>query len=414
MKEKEFSQKTIKFFYRNPEPHIERILWYISFLHKKVWNHMLDICKGIFSHIDQLFESINPKGQAELQSLKDFTQENQEDGRIKNKTLSEFGMLYCLGPIRNNDTELLQLPLNDLQKPCRVLSKSFKSFFELKKRGDNKARTPKYQSEKIFFTIQWEKPKFTEKVESGVTKIFLVVNHKIAGIGSIEIELPKYVSDLLRGKQVRFVTLKRTHVHTDRISDFEINLVYEVPKTEKKKIDQNSKIAGVDLGARRIGLVTSGGVFRVWNLPKWDQYFTKQRMNIEARMKTKTQGSRAWRDLFDARTKLSKKWGDKQKDLHRKIAHEMIQMADVFYVGIAPVRLGLANSESGSKSQHRAVQNTGNLSRLLRFIEEKAEEYGKEIVRVPDQKTSSEKNNERKIYGAVRNYEYGIKHSFAS
>lgn len=412
--EKKFSQKTIKFFYRNPDLHTERVLWYLSSLHKKVWNHMLNMCKGNFEHIDSLLDKVNPKGQEEIQKLKDFALENQNEEKPeygKTRTLSEFGMLYCLGPIRNNDPELLQLPLNDLQKPCRVLSKSWKSFFELKRRGDERARPPRYQNEQNFFTLQWEKPTIiTKEIEGIIISSFLVFNHKIKGVGEIHIELPHYVSRLIADKKVRFVTIKRTQYHVNRTSDFEINLVYEVPKTEKEEINSNMKIAGVDVGSRNIALVVSGeqSSVKTWNLPKWDQYFTKQRSNIEARMKTKTKGSRAWRDLFDARTKLSKKWGDKQKDLHRKIAHEMIEKADVFYIGITNVRLGLAKSENGSKSQHRAVQNTGNLSRFIRFLEEKAEEYGKHVIKVPDQKVETT-NNQRKVLGAVRNYEYGIK-----
>jgi transposase len=171
---------------------------------------------------------------------------------------------------------------------------------------------------------------------------------------------------------------------------------------------------GVDIGARRIALVQSGtNLARTWVLPKWDQYYTKQRQKIEARMATKVKGSRAWVDLYDVRTKLSKKWSDSQKDNQRKIAHAMVQYADVFFVGETDIRLGLAKSQKGEKKtkkekgQHRAVQNTGNMARFVHFLKEKAVERGKQVIEVPDYVCESDKKV-RKIESAKAHLEYGL------
>ena len=183
-KEKDYGQKTIKFYYQHPDPHVERALWYISHLHKTVWNNMLAICNGDFSLVDTLLDKINPKGQEEIAHMKaGATVETKKSGEeyVKIRTLSEFGMLYVLGPMRNADPELLQLPLNDLQKPCRVLAKSWKSFFELAKRGDAEARPPRMKSDTFFFTLQWEKPKVA--TWDGIS--FLIVQHKIPGLGEL-------------------------------------------------------------------------------------------------------------------------------------------------------------------------------------------------------------------------------------
>ncbi|MCC6198779.1 transposase [Candidatus Nomurabacteria bacterium] len=414
-KEKEYGQKTVK-FYVTPSLHTERVLWYISHLHKRVWNHMQAICQGDFGHIDTVLDKVNLKGQEEIQKLKDFKESMPPIEKtfdyaggasttvsIKpTRPISEFGMLYALGPIRNADPELLQLPLNDLQKPCRVLAKSWKSFFELNKRGDTEARPPRMKNDLFFFTLQWEKPKV---VRYG-TDTVLLVNHKINGIEGIGITLPLYVSNLLSEKSTRYVTIKRTFPFWDRRSKFEVNIVYETERVETLPIDAHTKYAGVDLGARRIILIQDGMV-KTWHLEKWDQYFTKQRQAIEARMATKIKGSRAHVALFDARTKLSKKWADKQKDAQRKIAYEMVQFADVFFVGETTIRLGLAKSEKGSKGQHRAVQNTGNLARFVRFLKEKAIERGKQVIEVPDFISDGDKTI-RKVESAVRHLEYGL------
>jgi hypothetical protein len=127
-------------------------------------------------------------------------------------------------------------------------------------------------------------------------------------------------------------------------------------------------------------------------------------------MNTKAKGSRAWVALYDARTKLSKKWADKQKDLQRKIAHEMVQYGDIFFVGETMIRLGLAKSEMGSKGQHRAVQNTGNLARFVRFLKEKAVEQGKQVIEVPDFVSDAEKTV-RKAESALRHLEHGLANS---
>lgn len=420
-KEKQFGQKTVKFYYKNPTTHTEQVLWYISHLHKKVWNHMQDICSGKFDHIDILLDKVNIKGQEEIQKLKDSLLEvvtREGSTYNKSKSLSEFGMLYCLGPIRNSDPELLQLPLNDLQKPCRVLAKSWKSFYELSKRGDKAARPPRYKGESFFFTLQWEKP----KIISIGGKCNLVVNHKISGVGEILIPLPKYVCELVSDKKVRFVTIKRTHTHVDHASDFEINLVYETELVEKISLSNDTKIAGIDVGSRRITVVVSDEPSKVktYELRAHDKYFTKQRQKIEQKMKLCKKGSKRYRKLADTITKLSNKWHNCQKDSQRKIAADIIKKADVFYIGETNIRVNrkdkegnvsdsLAQSKDGSKSEHRAVQNTGNLSRMTQFINEKAVEYGKYTSKVPDHKSDTKnKKDSIKIIGAVCNMEYGI------
>lgn len=405
-KEKAYGQKTVK-FYASVDQHTERVLWYISHLHKRVWNNMFAVCSADFSLVDTFIDKVNPKGQEEIAKIKESVTivAGQRGDYVKSKTLSEFGMLYCLGPMRNADPELLQLPVNDLQKPCRVLAKSWKSFFELSKRGDKEARPPRMKNDLFFFTLQWEKPRVAN--ERGSTCLF--VNHNIDGAGKVFLPMPPYVSALLADKKLRYVTVKRTYPFYDRRSKFEVNIVYETSLAEQCPITENTRYAGVDIGSRRITLVCeAGNVVKTWHLPKWDQYFTKQRQSIEERMGTKTKGSRAWMALYDARTKLSKKWADKQKDLQRKIAREMVGYADLFFVGETAVRLGLARSE-GTKGQHRAVQNTGNLSRFIRFLKEKAAECGKRVVEVPDFVSDGDKRI-RKVESALRHLEYGMAH----
>ncbi|HWC57366.1 MAG TPA: transposase [Candidatus Paceibacterota bacterium] len=430
--EKSYGQKTVK-FYADLDPHTERVLWYISHLHRRVWNNMLSICNADFSLIDTLLDKVNPKGREEIRKLKEFAETmppiektfEHNDGTsttvsIKPSwSLSEFGMLYALGPMRNADPELLQLPLNDLQKPCRVLAKSWKSFFELRKRGDKKARSPRMKNDLFFFTLQWEKPKLVEK--DG--RLYLSVNHKIPGVDAVLIPVPKNGMIVPKPKEkradgddthcslsefpLRYVTINRMFPFHDRPSRFEVNIVYETEKVEVAPIGPATRYAGVDNGTRRKSLALEDGTSKTWYLPKWDQYFTKQRQIIEARMATKVKGSRAYIALYDARTKISKRWADKQKDLQRKIAHDMVQYADVFFVGETAVRLGLAQSEGGTKGQHRAAQNTGHLSRFPRFLMEKAIECGKRVIMVPDFISDADKAV-RKVESAVRHLEYGL------
>jgi transposase len=301
------------------------------------------------------------------------------------------------------------VPLADVssdveREVLRKLAGSYKSFFELKKNRDTRARKPTEKQEPWFQTISWSS--------------FKIVGDKLMVPGyqqdQIEISLKGrdkrtgrftkgYLETKIQGKKVTFVTLSR-----DRMTgDFILSLVTAKPMPEiEEQPDQNRPtriFRAIDLGAGDIAVSDSDG--REYLIPtrRPDKMWMDRIAEVEARQERRKKGSRAWKKLATARRYMHNRSGAQKDDHQKKVAHALISPdVQCIIVGKSKTRLGLARTENASPAQHYGAQNTGYLFRMFLYLRNKAEERGVKFIELPDPRREGSLENPEYKFRASR------------
>lgn len=303
-----------------------------------------------------------------------------------------------------------------------MLAGAWQSYFSLLKRGDNKARAPrKKEGEGSFQTMAWPNPKI-----SNVSGRACFVLSVMKGL-KLEIPLDRHLSQSLNDKEVKEVKISRVRRGQDDSLRYKISVVYAYHPP--KPVDTPTRMRAVDLGAGDLAVCDSTGESYLIPMRRPDKYWMRQIGGVEKRLGTCQKGSRAWQRRMRARRRMHNKSGDQKNDFQRKLARNLIarpvhdeegrlvgfeRACDIIVIGESKVRLGLAKSEDGVAKQHYGAQNTGYLDRLLRFIEEKAEEHGVMVIKKPDPKRTGDLSDKTQKLGAAAillrraGQEYGV------
>ena len=257
-----------------------------------------------------------------------------------------------------------------LQMVLRTLDADFRSFFALRKNGDNNAKPPRFKGKKYFTTMVYNQSGF--KVENGSIKL----SHKYN-----EVPLTFSVPDTYE-----FIHVYQISVFYDG-GDFYISVIHEVP--EKPYVD-NGLYQAIDLGITKTvtAVNTSGNFFEV-NNPRPDKYWNPITDAIQSRRDHCRKGSNKWQHLHKAMNKRKNKCSNQIRDVQHKLSRKMVDntRANTLIVGDLDVK-EMPNSNKASSGLNRSTQNNGYLSRFVRFLTYKAELAGKKVIEIDERNTS--------------------------
>lgn len=293
----------------------------------------------------------------------------------KKKRISVFSFNYLLADMRKKSVTLKDgTPValgeisSDMEREVlRKLAGSYNSFFQLKKNKDARARMPRFKEEHWFQTLSWS----SFSIADGVLYAPGYQRERI------EIPLAEYLCQKIQGKEIVHATL------TFRDGVFELSLVTASPLPP---VVENPKFfRAIDLGAGDVAVTDSDGSEFLIPSRRSDKFWLKQVRRLEARVRLRVKKSRGWKRLMDARRTVFNKSMDQHISYQRKLAHALVEKkVECIVIGKTHTRMGIARSAGGTPDQHYGAQNTGYLSRLLKFIKEKAEERGVRLLEFPD------------------------------
>lgn len=290
--------------------------------------------------------------------------------------------------LENGETaDLSDVSVDLARQVLKQLAGSWQSYFELRKKGDTEARPPRSKKEDFFQTMAW-----SSFSVSGDTVLVPGYQKK-----RITIKLGEYLTEQIRGREVRYLTLYRNRYN----GEFNLSVVVATPAP--KQIENPKFIRAIDLGAGNMAVSDSTGEEYLIPTRRPDKYWMPRIAQVEKRVGGCTKGSRAHRRRMKARRIMHEKSGNQKISYQRKLARALFTGGvQAIIIGKSKTRLGLAQSNSGTPDQHYGAQNTGYLFRQLLYIKEKAAERGITVIEISDPQRKGDLENAQVKFFASR------------
>jgi transposase len=318
----------------------------------------------------------------------------------KTESLAYQPMVYWFTPFCESATVTgpheEQIPLTDIsvdlrREILRDIADSFVSWFEAMKRGDSETRPPSFAKEGYFQTLTW----------SAITNLVIVDGVITLPLGKgLRINIP-VLSQRPFGQKHRRSTnyleekigpRKITQIIVSKRKDGRFWLSAVVDKGEEPKQKNEGIMRAIDLGVGDTAVADSNGIQFLIPMRRPEKALISQGekryeaiTRLEHELEHGVQGSKHQALRLKKFRKLHARAANTRDTFQRQLAHALVEpKVKTIVVGYTPVRLGLAQSIDGTAKQHSGVQNTGNMSRLLQYMKNKARERGVEIVIVQD------------------------------
>jgi len=235
-----------------------------------------------------------------------------------------------------------------LQGVLQKLDADYRSFFALRKNGDQNAEPPGFKGKKHFTTMDFNQSGF--KIKDGKIKL--------------------------------------SHSYNN------------IP-LEKEYID-NGLYQAFDLGIGKQTAVNIDGKFFEVKNRRPEKYWEKKIEKAQSRLDHCKKGSGRWNRLKKSIRTMQKKAANQRKDFQHKLSGKIVEntKANTIIVGDLDVKemaQEKENDKDKSKSPlqktrkrglNRGTQNTGLLSRFTKFLTYKAEEIGKKVIRIDEKYTT--------------------------
>jgi putative transposase len=324
-----------------PTPEQEQVLWTLS-----------EKCRLIYNFA--LAERIN----AWKNGLKiNYTKQQNDLPSIKEK-YPEYKWVY---------SKVLQMTL-------KTLDADYKSFYSLWKKGDKKARPPKFKGRKHFTAMIYNQSGF--KIEDGKVSL----SHFYNDI-PLEFTIPK---------KFKFSKVYQVTVFM-KDDKYYLSIAYDEPT--KEYVD-NGKYLAIDLGVSNIvTAVNTDGKFLQIKNNRADKYWQPKIEELQSRRDRCKKGSRRWNKLNSLLKKCKRKCANQLRDFQHKLSVKIVKntKANTIIVGDLSAKQ-MSKSHNGDKksdkSLHRAIQNTGTIGRFVQFLTYKAERVGKRVIEIDEQDTT--------------------------
>lgn len=270
------------------------------------------------------------------------------------KAYPDYGIAY---------SKVLQMALNQLDS-------DYRSFFALRRNGDETAMPPRFKSRKYFTTMIYNQSGF--KIEENSIEL----SHKHHSGIKLRFAIPE---------ECAFGKVFQVTVFQDN-SKYFLSIVYE--QAAKAYID-NGLYQAFDLGISAHTAVNSYGKFREFTSQRPDKYWNPIVDSIQSRRDHCKKYSNRWNHLQASFKKRKRKCSNQTKDFQHKLNRKIIDntRANTIIVGNLNVK-SMAQSKQQSSGLNRSTQNNGHLGRFVRFLTYKAELAGKKVIEIDEAYTS--------------------------
>lgn len=299
-------------------------------------------------------------------------QERKEAFKKGRKYISYFKQQNDLPEIKREFPEYCWVYSKVLQYTLRILDADYKSFFALWKKGDRKARLPRFKGEKYFTTMVFNQSGF----KHGKGFIELSHNHPL------KIKLLFKIPEKFSFEKVYQLAVYK--------KDGEHYLSVTYGKQEKEYKD-NELYQAFDLGAVKHTAVNNKGRCIEFKNERPDKHWEKIIAKIQSRRDHCKKRSRKWNRLHKTLAKCKRRSANQLKDFQHKLSRRIIDntKANTIIIGKIETKK-LAQKNKYAKNLNTSLHNTGNISRFVRFLTYKAKLVGKRVIEINEKNTTKE------------------------
>lgn len=245
-----------------------------------------------------------------------------------------------------------------LQQSLRGLQVAFSNFF------DKRAAYPAFKRKEARQSASYTERGFSFDAERRILKL--------AKIGAIKVKWSRKVIP-----QPSSIRLIRT-----ASGKYFVSLVVE---TQPAPLPETGESVGIDFGVARLATLSNGE--RISN-PKHGARWQRRLAFYQKRLARATKGSRRRMKVKRHVARIHEKIANSRSDTLHKLSTDLVTRFDVICVEDVHLR-GMVKSHSLARSLHDASIGTA-----VRMIEEKAQRYGKTVVKIdrwfPSSKTCSD------------------------
>jgi putative transposase len=268
-----------------------------------------------------------------------------------------------------------------LQLTLRTLDADFKSFFALWKKGDTKARLPKYKGKKYFTTLKYNQSGFN------LHDAMLTLSHNHPS----KIKLVFRLAYLPAGK------VKQLELYQDKRTKHWF-VSFNCLVTILKHYD-NGLYQAFDTGITNIvSAVNSQGKFLQIKNRRPDKYWKKKITAVQSKRDRCKKFSRKWCWYNTKLYTMVRKLASQLKDFQHKISKVVVTntKAKILIFGKPNIKklarntggTGNAKTSKQKKTLHYSLQNTGSISRFIELVTYKAKRLGKKVLPINESYTT--------------------------
>ncbi|KXB06079.1 hypothetical protein AKJ53_01410 [candidate division MSBL1 archaeon SCGC-AAA382F02] len=262
-----------------------------------------------------------------------------------------------------------------LQMTLRKLDADYKSFFTLRKTGDEKAQPPHYKGRKYFTTLTYNQSGF--KIDESVIRF----SHNHSSDVLLEFEIPeKFDFDDENVKQVE--------VFKDEVkSEYYISVTYEIETPEH---EDNGLYQAFDLGIIKHTGVNMHGESIEFKNRRADKYWQPKIKEVQSKRDHCKKGSRRWKQYNKKLWKMRRKCANQMKDHQHKISRVLVNntKANTIIIGDLNTKKMSSEENGNGKELNHSLQNTGMMGRFARFLTYKAKLVGKKVIEISEKDTT--------------------------
>jgi len=229
-----------------------------------------------------------------------------------------------------------------LQMALRTLDSNYRSFFALRRKGDERAQPPTFKGKKHFFTMKYNQSGFSFDGLNNTRTITL--SHKLNDT-SLSFELP-----------ITLHNVAQVDVFQDDNKQFWLSVVCEVPTQE---YHDNVLYQAWDLGVTKHTAVNTQGRFIETHITRPDRYWEPKIESIQRRRDHCKKYSLRWTRLNANLNRMKRKSANQGRDFDHKLSRKCVEntKANTIIVGDLNVKQ-LCRRNKYEKGLHTSLHNT--------------------------------------------------------
>jgi len=273
------------------------------------------------------------------------------------KSISQYNQMKRLPQLKKVFPEYKQVNSQTLQDVIQRLDKAFQGFFRRVKSKNGKAGFPRFKGQNRYdsFTLKqtgWKLQNQNNYLE-------------IKNIGKFKIFLSRPIEG-----DVKTITIRRTSTNKWFVS-------FACENVPQKILPKTGKEIGIDMGCQSFLTDSNGNKINNPRFFKKSQDILKMR---QQRLSQKVKGSNRRNKARLLVAKIHEKISNQRKNFHFKIANKLIKENDKIYIE-------KLNSFKSFRSLNKSIKDVAwfQFFNILAF---KAEEAGKQVIKVPAKNTS--------------------------
>jgi len=271
-----------------------------------------------------------------------------------------------------------------LQMTLKQVDANFKSFFALRKNGILTTNNPSFKGKKHFTPLIYNQYGF--KFENN--EVVFNHNYLIDGITRIDLRFCLRNGFSVEDKKVKQIIIS----YNKKTKKFFLSIQFEV---ETPQYSNNGIYQAFDQGIINIlaGVNSHAGKTIHINNPRINEYWQPKISELKSKRDHCIKFSNKWHWYNDKLKKIINKQAHQVKDFQHKVSNKIITNTQANTILIGDLKVTeIHPKEKGNKKIDRTMRrnqlNSGNISRLARFLTYKAQKIGKKVIRISERRTT--------------------------